>query len=174
MDLPAHRLQLLAELLERHAAALELYAAQWTTAPADSVQEAFIRLADALQQARDVPQNPVAWLYQVVRNQSRNAARAQRRREHHERIAARLTVSQPCCPFAANEKQPLLEALDCLPLFEREIVILRIWSGLTWQEIAELTHASSSSAQRYYVAALNQLRRQLESSCLPNALFLNR
>jgi hypothetical protein len=34
----------LVSLFDKHAAALELYAAQWADAPADIVQEAFIRL----------------------------------------------------------------------------------------------------------------------------------
>ena len=66
----------LAELLDRHAAALALYAAQWTSAADDCVQEALVELA---RQASG-PDNPVAWLYRVVRNRALNAARSARRR----------------------------------------------------------------------------------------------
>jgi DNA-directed RNA polymerase specialized sigma24 family protein len=69
-----------------------------------------------------------------------------------------------------TEHLPLLEAIDALPTTEREFVVLRIWSALTWQEIADLTKTSSSSAQRHYVAALTKLRQHLEPSCPPNLI----
>ena len=167
MDTQASHIELLADLFDRHAAALELYAAQWTATPADCVQEAYIRLASLLQQAGTTPQNPTAWLYRVVRNQAHNAARAQRRREYHEQIAARLTPREALDNWQRGDQQALLTAIDALTDAERELVILRIWSELTWQEIAELTETSSSSAQRNYVAVLRELRKQLEPSCLP-------
>ena len=164
---------LIAELLDRHAAALELYAAQWTATPADCVQEAYIRLASELQRAGSPPKHPAAWLYKTVRNQALNSARAQRRRQHHEQIAARLTERQHSSKLDLTEKLPLplsevVEALDTLPHADRELVVLRIWSELTWQEIADLTDTSSSSAQRRYVAVLTKLRQHLEPSCPPN------
>ena len=55
---------LLAQLLDQHAAALELYARQWCDSPEDVVQEAFLKLAGQ----RDLPANPAAWLFRVVRN----------------------------------------------------------------------------------------------------------
>ncbi len=171
---------LIAELLDRHAAALELYAAQWSATPSDCVQEAFINLAAmlqkrGLQQVDSPPVHLTAWLYKTVRNQALNAARAQRRRQHHEQIAARLIERQHTNNFSATNQLPLphsevAEALDALPLADRELIVLRIWSELTWQEIADLTDTSSSSAQRRYVAALTKLRQHLESSCPPNPI----
>ena len=171
-DLPSDA-SLIAELLDRHAAALELYAGQWTATPADCVQEAYIRLAamlqkHGLQQSDKPPEHTTAWLYKTVRNQALNSARAQRRRQHHEQIAARLTERQYNSKLDLTEKLPLLEALDALPAADRELVVLRIWSELTWQEIADLTDTSSSSAQRRYVAVLSKLRQHLEPSCPPN------
>ncbi len=156
----------IAELLDTHGASLELYAAQWTVAPADCVQEAFIQLAVQIEQLGALPANPTAWLYRVVRNHALNAARAQRRRDHYERIAARLVEGKQGHHPHGADNLPLLEALDTLPPDLREIVVLRIWSELTWQELADVTETSSSSAQRRYVAALTRLRQQLESSCL--------
>jgi len=160
---------LIAELLDRHAAALELYAAQWTATPADCVQEAYISLA----RLGELPEHTTAWLYKTVRNQALNAARAERRRQHHEKIAGRLVERQHTNRFSVTESLPLpevIEALDSLPPADRELVVLRIWSELTWQEIADLTDTSSSSAQRRYVAALSKLRQHLEPSCPSNPI----
>ncbi len=167
MDVPSD-LRLITELVDRHAAALELYASQWTTTPEDTVQETFIALASLLQEPGSTSTNPIAWLYQVVRNKAHNAARADRRRQHHEQIAARLQERVATDPFASTETQPLLEALDNLSTTEREIVVLRVWSELPWQEIANLADTSSSSAQRRYVAALKKLHKQMETPCRSN------
>ncbi|MEM8944694.1 MAG: sigma-70 family RNA polymerase sigma factor [Planctomycetota bacterium] len=156
----------LAELLDSHGAALELYAAQWTNAPADCVQEAFVQLSTYAQQHGVLPTYPSAWLYRVVRNYALNSARAQRRRDHHEQIAARLCKRDANTP--TDETEQLLESLEALPIAMREVVVLRIWSGLTWKEIGDLTATSSSSAQRTYASALEQLRDKMEQPCLPN------
>jgi len=144
--------QSIAELFDRHAAALTLYARQWTTTPDDCVQEAFIELA---RQAAS-PDNPAAWLYRVVRNRSLNAARSARRRSAHEHTAAGEHRFSGAASAARIELVDLLARLDDT---SREIVVLRAWGGLSWQEIAELAGGSKSSAQRTYVQALEQLRR---------------
>ena len=74
----------LGRLVDRHAAALELFARQWCDTPEDVVQEAFVKLAAA----RTPPENPAAWLFRVVRNGALNAAQAARRRRRHETEAA--------------------------------------------------------------------------------------
>ncbi len=74
----------LAELVDRHAAALVLYARQWCSVPDDVVQTAFLKLA----RQRTAPDNPAAWLYRVVRNGAIDAARAARRRQKYETRAA--------------------------------------------------------------------------------------
>lgn len=67
-----------------------------------------------------------------------------------------------------DEQQQMLAVLDELATDERELVVLRIWSGLGWREIAELTGTSSSSAQRRYVAALEKMKQRLETKCRTN------
>jgi RNA polymerase sigma factor (sigma-70 family) len=145
---------LIAELFDRHAAALALYAAQWTTAPEDCVQEALIELA----RQPAAPENPAAWLYRVVRNRALNASRAARRRSTHEQSASEVRQSL----HAERESLPSVELTDALATLEataREIVVLRVWGQLAWQEIAEVVGGSKSAAQRHYVEALEQLRR---------------
>ncbi len=165
------RAALIAELLERHAAALEWYASQWTTTADDCVQEALVELA----RQETLPDSPVAWLYRVVRNRALNAARAERRRRGHEEAASMLaTARQQDTSHAdtlALDAFALAEAVDALAPAARELVILRVWSGLGWQEIAGLVGTSSSTAQRHYVQALTQLRKQLEPSCPKDSIF---
>ena len=75
---------LLGRLVDQHAPALVLYARQWCAAPEDVVQEAFLKLVAQ----RQPPDNPLAWLYRVVRNGAVSAARTARRRQRYEAAAA--------------------------------------------------------------------------------------
>src|SRR5919204_1482030 len=74
-----------ARLIDAHTAALVLCARQWCDEPEDVVQEAFVKL---VRQARP-PQDPVAWLYPVVRHGALDAAKRARRRQRRESAAAR-------------------------------------------------------------------------------------
>jgi RNA polymerase sigma-70 factor (ECF subfamily) len=157
----------LGQLLDEYASPLALYASQWTNGPEDCVQEAIVELA--AQAIR--PDNPVAWLFRVVRNRALNQSRSQRRQTAREKTAARPDVYQhePSRRIEGDEERTkLLNTLESLNREDRELVVLRIWSGLSWQEIAEITATSSSTAQRRYVAALEKMKQRLETKCPTN------
>lgn len=155
-------------LLKEHGRGLEVYAAQWSLNPEDCVQEAFVKLAAA----SPPPENCVAWLFKVTRNHAISSLRSQKRRSEHESFASWLTnrrsiSSDPASLVPeAEERKRLVDSLGKLSEGERELVVMRIWSGLTWSQIAELKQTSSSSAQRNYVTAIEKIRTLLESSCL--------
>ncbi len=154
---------LIAEMFQRHAPALALYARQWTASADDCVQEALVELAR--QQA--APDNPPAWLYRVVRNRAMNAARASRRRTAHEQAAAAGRTQSDRSPTDSAAVVDLEDLLSQLEPSAREIVVLRVWGGLAWQEIAEVVGGSKSGAQRHYVQALEQLRNHWEPHSCP-------
>jgi RNA polymerase sigma-70 factor (ECF subfamily) len=152
----------LVRLLDDHAAALELYAAQWADSPADVVQEAFIRLAEQA----PLPDRILPWLYTVVRNGAISATRAATRRNKHERNAAELHGSWfDQDAMAPIDAQTATAALRDLPEEFREVLVARIWGGLSFEEIGELTGASSSTAHRRYESGLRKLRVKLGVPC---------
>jgi RNA polymerase sigma factor (sigma-70 family) len=157
-----HDPDFLGALLDRHAAALTLYAREWCTAPEDVVQEAFVQLL----QQRVVPPNPAAWLYRVVRNAAISAARSEQRRQRREATKAAATDAW----FQPSEESGLdaaaaTEALRELPAEERETIIAHIWGGLSFAEIGELMNTSASTAHRTYTAGLAALRTFLGVPC---------
>jgi RNA polymerase sigma-70 factor (ECF subfamily) len=79
----------LAELVNRHAAALVLYARQWLDRQSaeDVVQEVFVRLMS--QPGRETPANVRAWLFHATRNAAIGTARSLWRRGRREREVAR-------------------------------------------------------------------------------------
>ncbi len=155
--------QLLSRLLDQHGAALVLYAQQWCDTPEDVVQEAFLRLM----QQRPVPENCVGWLYRVVRNEAVSVSRSAGRRTRYELAASRDNKSW----FVETCEETLdaaaaVAALKTLPIEQREAIVLRLWSGLSFEEIAELIEKSTSTAHRRYLAGLTALRKEGSVPCL--------
>jgi RNA polymerase sigma-70 factor (ECF subfamily) len=152
----------LGRLLDEHAAALVLYARQWCSAPEDVVQEALVKLVSQ----RFPPRQPVAWLYKVVRNLAVSAARSARRRQRHESQAAERSATW----FLPTDGKALdsaaaTTALESLPEVQREVPVAHLWGGLTFEQVADLMGTSSSTAHRWYLAALSALRERLGVPC---------
>ena len=149
--------ELLGRLFDEHAAALVLYARQWSERPEDIVQDAFVALA----RQRSLPERVVPWLYRVVRNESISAARGERRRRRREALAAGgeawfATVDERI--DAADATRLLAE----LELETREVIVARLWGGLTFDEVARLQGCSLTTAHRRYRAGLSRLQERLE------------
>ncbi|WP_232056321.1 RNA polymerase sigma factor [Tuwongella immobilis] len=156
---------MLANLISAHAAPLVLFARQWCALPDDVVQEAFVQLH--LQQPP--PDDPVAWLYRVVRNRAVSASRSDRRRRDREsRRAVDAGWFQPAPDGDRLDRIAAMDALQELPLPEREIIIAHLWGGLTFAQIGGLVDCSAATAFRRYQTALQQLRTRLGVSC-PNS-----
>ena len=157
--------ELLGWLLEEHGPALALYASQWTNSAEDCVQEALVELA----RQRRQPDHVVAWLYRVVKNRALNDARGNRRRRRREtQVIADRFVG---CRGSDADRVEIIaatEALGRLEIAERELVIMRIWGGLTYEEIGAATNVSIATAHRQYERALTKLRTLLESPCSTN------
>ncbi|MEQ8787968.1 MAG: RNA polymerase sigma factor [Pirellulaceae bacterium] len=153
--------ELLAWVLDRHAAALELFARQWCDCPEDVVQEALIELA----RRSETPDDVLCWLYRVVRNRAVSAARSHRRRSRRE-----LAVSSSTPWFVASaddllDARSAAEELAALPEVQREVVVARLWGGLTFAEIGRLIGTNDSTAHRRYQAALTELRKRMKLPC---------
>ena len=149
-------------LLRSHGGALILYSQQWCQTPEDIVQESFLRL---LKQS-PYPDNPVAWLFRVVRNQSLNAGRSAARRSRHESAAARQATTWFFQPAEAKiDAAEAQRALELLPGELRETIVARLWGDLSFEEIAALTDTSASTAHRRYTQGLQTLRSKMGVPC---------
>lgn len=141
-----------------------LYARQWTDAPEDVVQTAMLKLV----RLGRPPENPVPWLYTVVRNAARDAQRSQRRRTKYETRWAEHSPNWFDPDSATGlDGEAATAALADLPDDVREIVIAHLWGGLTFEQIAATVGGSASTAYRRYVAGIAALRNHLGVQC-PN------
>jgi RNA polymerase sigma-70 factor (ECF subfamily) len=154
--------EILGRLFDAHAAALVLYARQWCDAPEDIVQDAFVALA----RQGSAPDRAVAWLHRVVRNGAIAAARQSRRRRRREHRAADPEAAAGGSGFAATDDRIDAEhasrLLDDLDGETREIIVARLWGGLTFEEVARLRGCSLTTAHRRYQAGLARLQARLE------------
>ena len=153
---------LVAAALERHGAALKLYARQWSAAPEDIVQEAFVKLTSQ----KTCPEPLAPWLFRVVRNLALNAARSEQRRKRHEKQAGeRLEAWFIASDDVALDAATVTQWLQTLAAEQREVITLHLWAGLTFAEIAAVMGSSASGVHRVYQAGLESLRRRI-TPCL--------
>ncbi len=149
------------QLYDRHGPALLAYACSFVAdvaAGEDVVHQVFLRL---LQGRTGVPEVPVAYLYRAVRNAALNA----RRREKRE-VAQGTPLDEGHAFFECHNGNreaalALQAALLELPDEQREVVVLRIWSGMTLEEAAAVTGAPLNSVASRYRYALDKLRERL-------------
>ena len=146
---------------DAHAGAMVLYARQWLDADAarDVVQDVFIRLA-----SRRRPDNVRAWLFRSVRNAALNEIRSRRRRnDRQERVGQGKAAWFEPRPDEAMDAEAAQRALAELDQPLREVVLLRLWGGMTLMEIAQAVGAPVSTVHARYESALKLLRKRLDA-----------
>lgn len=142
----------------QHGPKLLLCARQWTRTLADAedvVQEAFVRF---WRHQRHLAGDPRALLITSIRRAATDLAR-----QHDRRQAREERVAEDRAPFfefepGAGERARLLEsALRRLPNEQRDVLALKIWGELTFDEIARelgIPLNTAASRYRYALAAL--------------------
>ena len=148
--------------LARHGAGLVLFARQWAPSRADAedvVQEAFVRFWRSRGRAED----PVAYLYACVRHCGIDWTRASGRRVRREQASVRSDdAAMLACSLEHNERRALIEAaLSSLPDAQREVVVMKVWGGLTFPQIGAALDVSHDTAASRYRYAIAKLRGQL-------------
>ncbi len=124
----------------------------------DVLQEVFLRL---LRVARRDPQALQARSYvlRVARNEAFRAL-AQHRRRGFEHNDCLLEIRDPN-QGSETERLAIQEALAQLPMEQREVVHLKVYANMTFEEIGELTDVTRDTAASRYRYALGKLRRLL-------------
>lgn len=151
----------IADLIASHAGALALFARQWCANPEDAVQDAFCKLVRQTAPVDD----PVAWLFKVVRTTAIDRGRADRRRAKREAISAK-----PESWFAEREIEGLdaeaaVAALEELPEELREVIVARLWGGMTLEQVANVAGCSLTTAHRRFETGIAALRERLGVTC---------
>jgi RNA polymerase sigma-70 factor (ECF subfamily) len=157
--------------LREHGPALLLAARQWTSSQADAedvVQDAFLRFWRVRQRATD----PLAYLYACARRCALESHRGERRRTRREGVAARPEALDAdvtlFAPIEQDERRAQVEkVLRLLPEAQREVLVMKVWGGLTFPQIAAAVGVSPETAASRYRYALAKLREQLAEEPVP-------
>ncbi len=147
---------------------LLLCARQWTRSLADAedvVQEAFVRY---WRHQRHLPGEPMALLVTSVRRAALDLGRRDGRRIIREELAVDA-AGEPVALFQtsleeADRRAAIEEALQRIPPEQREVLVLKIWGELTFDQIAAALELSPNTAASRYRYALTALRRELNTA----------
>lgn len=132
----------------------------------DLLHDLFVKIG-----ARGLPDSIAsekAYLWHLAHNLAMDALRRQCR---HDRIHVRISADQDALrsfeqcgdPDAADFAAQVRAAMDALPPEQSSIAQMKLWDGLTFEEIAEVQGISPNTAASRYRYAIDKLRGQLHA-----------
>jgi len=164
MKMPAR--QEIERLYDAHAAALFAFLLNLTRAEADTrdlLQEIFVKLARDATLLAGVREER-AFLIRLAHNAAIDLMRRRGTRERTKENFAAEIIS----PFAPTRdpdekvfRDELADALGELPAEQRAVVHLKLWAGLTFEEIAAALDIPPNTAASRYRYGLDKLRGRL-------------
>ena len=146
---------------EAHQNELYLYALTLTGdtgAAEDAVHDAFQGVLHRGKWVREIR----PYLFRCVRNAALDQIRVTARRNGAVSIFAEIDVGVDAGEAALRSE--LDESLSRLGEDERECIVLKIYTGLTFREIAKVRRVSLNTAASWYRRGLEKLRGQIEGS----------
>jgi RNA polymerase sigma-70 factor (ECF subfamily) len=153
-------------LYDEHAQALFAFLLNFTRHEADTrdlLQELFIKLAER-PELLDGVRDERAFLLRLAHNLAIDLIRRRGTREkNYEQLAREpLAVFAPTdAPDEGAFREALAAALGELPAEQREVVHLKLWEGLTFEQIADLLGIPLNTAASRYRYGLDKLRARL-------------
>jgi RNA polymerase sigma-70 factor, ECF subfamily len=127
----------------------------------DVAQDAMLLAIERIGTCRD-PTRFAAWLFQIVRNQSRNWLDRRRLRDVPAREDMPEQARDAPSPDAAAFRDRLVQALRLLSPVQREVILLHDLEGWTHPEIAAVLGTSELMCRQHLFHARQQLRDQLD------------
>jgi RNA polymerase sigma-70 factor (ECF subfamily) len=141
------------------------YACSYTAsfaAAEDALHQVFERL---LRGDIEIEGSPESYLYRAIRNTSLNQIRGRNRETELDlQSEDRFFESPPGMDETALELQSSLQGL---PEEQREVVLMHIWGGMTFEEVAGALGISPNTAASRYRYGLAKLREDFQSPVAP-------
>jgi RNA polymerase sigma-70 factor (ECF subfamily) len=142
---------------------LLLFARQQTRSHADAedvLQEAVV---EAWRKAGGVAPPPLALVFATIRRRAIDLARRNERRRQREAASDPGDVAWFDPTHEDTETRDAVEAgMKTLPDIYREVVTLKIWGELTFEEIAQVLEVPANTAASRYRYGLEALRKTLK------------
>jgi RNA polymerase sigma-70 factor (ECF subfamily) len=154
------------QLYDEHAQALFAFLLNLTRHEADTrdlLQELFVKLAKRPELLEEV-HDERAFLLRLAHNLAIDLMRRRGTREkNYEQLAGEpAPIFAPATePDAKAFREALAAALGDIPPDQRAVVHLKLWEGLTFEQIAELLDLPLNTAASRYRYGLDKLRERL-------------
>jgi RNA polymerase sigma-70 factor, ECF subfamily len=127
----------------------------------DVLQEMFL----TLMQMEAPPAQPENYVVRSFRNRALNYRRSLWRRVAREILAESHYWFEKSSEQSREEKdlqEKTVRALNDLPLEQREVIVLKIWHGRTFEEIGGLLEISANTVAGRYRYGLQKLKSKIE------------
>jgi RNA polymerase sigma-70 factor (ECF subfamily) len=155
-------------LWDAHAPRLLLYARQWLgdrASAEDAVQGGFVKFWRAWC-SRGGAEPDVPLLFAAVRSEAVDLLKSSARRRAREERAALEDAWWEEDPLVGSERQAAVRAaLEELAPEQREVVVLRIWAGLSFADIARTLGANENTVASRCRRGFEALERLLPEVC---------
>lgn len=145
-------------LFEAHADGLALYGRALGLCHSESedvIQDVF----SALLKLEGPPKNPSHYLVRAFRNRALNHRRSLWRRLTRE-LESQDWFEPSAEPHPAEAQA--MEELARLPADQREVIVLRFWHGMTFEEIGDVTGVGQNTAAGRFRYGMDRLRKHLK------------
>ena len=151
--------------LQRHGGKLFYFAVHWNAEdPEDALQHTMVQTARAVAEGRCVGDDTsiLRYAYTTLRHRLSRV-----RREGMRRRIGESAWGQGMCLLQSDEAtveecRKVEAALRQLPAEEAELIVLHVWEGMTFLEIAELLELNRNTVASRYRKALTAIRELLD------------
>lgn len=128
----------------------------------DLFQETMMRAHRDWQAVIDKDQ-PQAWVFTIARNLAMNTLKRRGTELRVLRSRQEGVADMPDQPVEGEETRRLVqEALQTLPVDQREAVSLKVWGELSWLEIGRALGVSDDTASRLFARGLKAIAPMLK------------
>jgi RNA polymerase sigma-70 factor (ECF subfamily) len=144
-------------LYQQHGPGLLLYACSLLGrkhAAEDVLQQVFMKLLEQ----NTIPEDPRPYLFRAVHNVALNLVRGESKQIELAEIEPWFEAPQHDHPARVTLTTELMR----LPEEQRQILVLHLWGGLSFDEIASLLAISANTAASRYRYALQKLRAAMQ------------
>jgi RNA polymerase sigma-70 factor (ECF subfamily) len=148
--------------LSTHARRFFLFAREQTRCDEDAQDVLQESLVESWRRGGEGGTPPAAALvFATIRRRAIDLARSNIRRKNREQLVAWFEPAPTADPAVDKE---LEDAVKNLPPLYREVITLKVWGGLTFEETAEVLGVPPNTAASRYRYAISQLRESMKRS----------